>query len=429
MDGSLDGPSTELLGILASIILGAAFAAVEEALGAFGEPRARAAREGTGPNARTAARFLDHTAAIQIRLLTGRVVSVMAASVIAYQWAMHQERLLTRALAMAIVALFYAATVGIAITLARRRASRLALPLLRYSRPLEVLIQPLAGPLIWASMLIDKLYPPRPEDDPVRVTEVEVEHLIEQGEEHGSIDEDHAELLKSVLEFQDTVAREIMVPRTSMVAIDIDTPVSEVVELIVRTGHSRYPVYRGGIDRLEGILYAKDLFRTLERDKTSEVRLARLIRRPVFFSSESQKISGLLRQMQARRIHLAIVVDEFGGTSGMVTLEDIIEEIVGEIDDEHDTGEPAVRQIAPGRYLASADVSIHDVAEITGLQLPQEVGSYDSLGGLVVELAGRVPVNGDSIEVGHYDLIVRNADERHVTEVEVVERDFSPAAE
>jgi CBS domain containing-hemolysin-like protein len=319
--------------------------------------------------------------------------------------------------------------VGIAITLATRRAARLALPLLRYARPLELLVAPLAAPLIAASRLVDRLLPPRPEDTPDRVTGAVMGHIIEQSEEHGTLAEEDAELLKSVLEFQETVAREIMVPRTSIVAVDITTPVPDVVKLIIDKGHSRYPVYRGTIDRPVGILYAKDLFRLVERDGFDGT-LDGLVRNRVFYAAESQRISDLLRQMQVRSVHLAIVVDEYGGTSGMVTLEDIIEEIVGEIRDEHDPDDLPVRQIAPGRFMANADVSVHDLAEITGLRLPEGAGSYESLGGMLIDLAGKVPESGEMIEIGGHDLIVRAADERHVTRVEVINKEtYPPAAE
>jgi CBS domain containing-hemolysin-like protein len=221
-----------------------------------------------------------------------------------------------------------------------------------------------------------------------------------------------------------------MVPRTSVVAIEINTPLDEVVQLIIAQGHSRYPVYRERIDQVEGTLYAKDLFRLIRPDADSTGRLEDLIRRPVFFTAHSQKISVLLRQMQARRVHVAIVVDEFGGTSGMVTLEDIMEEIVGEIRDEHDSDENPVRQIGPDRYIANADVSLYDLAEITGLHLPEHTRSYESLGGMLVDLAGRVPKSGDSIEIGGHEMIVRAADERRVSRVEVVKRkELPPAAE
>lgn len=409
----------KLTALAVSIVVGAFFAAVDEAVGAFGIHRARAARDGTGPDAEAAARLIDEEQAIFTRLLVGRVLSLVLAVVLTYDIAVHMARTLPRLAMLSGVVLVYSAMVGIATTLAARRASGIALRMLRLWRPLELLVLLPAAPLLWASRLVDRWYPPRPDQDPGRVTEVEVEHMIEQGEEQGSIDLRHAELLKSVIEFGETVAREIMVPRTSMVAIEIDTPLSEVVKLIVEKGHSRYPVYRERIDQLEGILYAKDLFAHLGNG--GEGCLEELIRRPVFFAAEAQKISEMLRQMQARRVHMAIVADEYGGTSGMVTLEDIIEEIVGEIRDEHDREEAPIRRVAPGRYMVDADASVYDVAKVTGIRVPEE-GDYDSLGGLLTDTAGRMLAVGELVELGEHDLIVRAADERHIQRVEVVHR-------
>ena len=435
MGDSIGGPSSNLIAVLACIVIGAVLAAADESLGALGEARARAAiREGSR-SASTAKRFLACSKQIGIRLLTGRILALVGTAIFAYELALalrFEDNVWARRAVVAVAALLYATTIGTVTTFATRRAGRLALPLMRWIRPLELLLTPVAAPLVWASSLIDKLYPPRPEDDPERVTETVVEQLIERGEEQGSIAQDHAELLLSVLEFRETVAREIMVPRTSMIAIDVDTPLREVIKLVVEQGHSRYPVYRGSLDHPLGVLYAKDLFRLIQDGDGFEGKIEDLLRTPVFYAAESQKISEVLRQMQARRTHLAVVVDEYGGTSGMLTLEDIIEEIVGEIRDEHDDSEDApVKQIAPGRYLAKADVSVHDLAEITGLKLPDGAAGYESLGGMLVDLAGRVPKSGELIEIGGHDLIVRQSDERHVQRVEVVERtqQLPPAAE
>ena len=391
----------------------------------------RAARDGNDANARIAARYLDAPGVVNQRLLSGRIVSLMATAVVAYHLAARlQGGWFVSALVLASAALAYTTMVSVSVTFVTRRAGRLALPLLRYSEPLMWLFAPFWLPLNFLSRLVDKVLPARPDDNPELVTELDVGHLIKQGAEHGSIPAQNAELLRSVIEFGDTVVREVMVPRTSMVAIEIDTPLDEVMQLIIAEGHSRYPVYRERIDQVEGTLYAKDLFRLIREGGRTAGKLEDLIRRPVFFTANSQKISVLLRQMQARRVHVAIVVDEFGGTSGMVTLEDIIEEIVGEIRDEHDTDETPVRQIGPDRYLANADVSLYDLAEITGLALPEQARSYESLGGMLIDLAGRVPKSGDSIEVGGHEMIVRAADERRVSRVEVVKRkELPPAAE
>jgi CBS domain containing-hemolysin-like protein len=222
----------------------------------------------------------------------------------------------------------------------------------------------------------------------------------------------------------DTVAREVMVPRTRMVAIDVATPIDEVVKRVVEEGHSRYPLYRERVDRIEGILHAKDLFRAI-RTKSSPIDLSTLVRKPALFVAESQKIGHVLREMQSKRQHLAIVVDEFGGTAGVVTLEDILEEIVGEIQDEHDAEESLVTEVSPGTYLADARISIHELGQVldTDLANDQEV---DSLGGLVVGLAGKVPEPGEQLEVEGLDLIVREADEKRVTRVEIRRKTTQP---
>jgi putative hemolysin len=428
---SIGGLSTGVLGVFACIATGALLAAVDEALAAFGDARARAAREAGGPDGQAAARYLADANIIHIRLLAGRIGCLVGTAVLAYEVGSTFEDVWARRATVAVAALLYATTIGTSSVVAERRASRIALPLLRFMRPIELLLAPLAVPLQFASGVVDRLIPARPEDNPERVTEVVVEHLIEAGEEQGSIATQDAELLKSVLEFRETLAREIMVPRTQMIALEVTMPLVDAIARIGREGHSRYPVYRGSLDHPVGILVAKDLFKVMEQGRAPHGTLEEYLRTPVLFAAESQKISDLLRQMQSKHTHLAIVVDEYGGTAGMVTLEDVIEEIVGDIRDEHDVEEAQVKQLAPGRFLANADASVHDVAEITGLRVPENATGYESLGGMLVDLAGRVPRNGESIPIGDHELIVRAADDRRVTRVEVIERSqrLPPAAE
>ncbi len=253
-----------------------------------------------------------------------------------------------------------------------------------------------------------------------------VEKLIEKSEQKGELGQDQAKLLRSVLEFRATVAREVMVPRTQVVAFEVDTPLEEVLLAIEENGHSRYPVYRKSMDQVEGILYAKDVFGAL-RQGLAQQTLGDLARTPVFFAPETQKVSVLLQEMQSRRIHLAVVVDEFGGTAGIVTLEDILEEIVGEIEDEHDDDEAPVRQEGPGHFVADATISIYDLEDYLGEPLADAAdGDYDSLGGLLVHLAGRVPIVGTEVTVGDYELRVLVSDERHVERVEITRRTPAP---
>ena len=400
------------------VLVGAAFSALEVAIRELGEVRLIDAAEAGGKLGRVAARVHREGPRMFARLLTGRVVAIVVGVGLTIHMASPLGRWWVTGLSIGGLALFYSACAVGLQAVARARAAKWALPMARYLYPIELLFWPVAAPLSALVGLLDRLITraePQVSDDAVR----EVEHMIEKREESGSIPEEFAELLLSVLEFKDTVAREVMVPRTQMVAIDINTPTDEVLDLIVREGHSRYPVYRERVDQVEGILYAKDLFRILREGGERRVSLARIIRRPVFFVAETHKIGQLLREMQSRRFHLAIVVDEYGGTSGIVTLEDILEEIVGEIRDEHDTEEAPIEEIAPGRWWVDASVSIYDLGEAVGAELDELEGAYDSVGGMMTELAGRVPEVGESVRVAEFELIVREADERHVTRVEV----------
>jgi CBS domain containing-hemolysin-like protein len=212
-----------------------------------------------------------------------------------------------------------------------------------------------------------------------------------------------------------------MVPRTQVVAFELEKSIDEVLASIMESGHSRYPVYRNHIDHVEGVLYAKDLFQVLRNSSdASTISLASVVRKPVFFAAESQKIGVLLREMQRRRSHMAVVVDEFGGAAGIVTLEDIVEEIVGEIQDEHDEEAPLVYERAPGHYFVDTSISVYDLEEQLGESICEDKSDFDSLGGLLVHLAGQVPVIGETLLAGPYRVVVLDADERRVSRVEML---------
>ncbi len=385
----------------------------------------RAARDLGGERGKLAARYLAHPRLFHTRMLAGRVISLTAAAATAALLGGRWGGAAGGSLATFGVALGYGLFAETATRFASRRATGIALPLLARMRPLELLFAPFAYPLVLVSALIDRLLPPRPEDDPERVTEADVSQLIEQGEEIGSITQDHAAMLRAVLDFHDMTAREIMVPRTQMVAIEIETPIDQVLDLVIRTGHSRYPVYRERADQVVGVLYAKDFFGAQRDASGRQVTLNELVRKDVFFVAETHKIGALLKEMQSRRVHLAVVTDEFGGTAGVITLEDILEEIVGDIQDEHDREEPEVRAVGSGRYEADASVSLHHLEEVVGVLLKPRDSEADSLGGLLVETAGRVPAPGERIELGGLVFTVMDSDARHIERVEIAR--FNPA--
>lgn len=411
------GPSSLWFAVVISVVVGGLCAALDGALRALGDARVRAVREDVGPRASAAARYLENPRTVHARLLAGRVVGLSCAAAVAAWLGGERGGMVGAVLATFAVSLFYGLIAEAATRFASRRASGMALPLLARMRFVELLLSPFAAPLLAVGALVDRWFPPRPEDDPERVTEADVEQMIEQGEEVGTITEDHAVMLRAVLDFHSMTSREIMVPRTQMVAIEISTPIGKVLDLIIDSGHSRYPVYRERADQVLGVLYAKDLFRAVKDGR--EFKLGEVVRKDVFFVAETHKIGALLKEMQARRVHLAIVTDEFGGTAGIITLEDILEEIVGDIQDEHDREEPEVRSLGSGRFEADASVSLHHLEEAVGVTLRQKDSESDSLGGLLVETAGRVPAPGERIELGGLLFTVVDSDARRIQRVEI----------
>lgn len=418
----MDVPSIQLAAAIAGGVgLGALLAAVGTGFHALGDAGLQALSEGEGRNARVAQRVLRDLPSVQSRLLVGRVLCVaLAAAFVAYSL-LQSYGPSVALLGVVGTSLAYAILATIAGAVVRQRSGQATLRVWKWLRPVDMLLTPLAMPLSWISELVEKFVPEVEVEDPGRLAELTVEHVIEQGEETGTIAEEHAQMLRSVLEFKNTVAREIMVPRTQVVAFDIDTSIDDVLASITESGHSRYPVYRGQIDQVEGILYAKDLFQVMRSTaEPASILLVDVLRKPVFFAAESQKIGVALREMQRRRSHLAVVVDEFGGAAGIVTLEDIVEEIVGEIQDEHDEEAPLVYERSPGHYFVDAGISVYDLEEHLGEAICEDKTDFDSLGGLLVHLAGEVPVIGETLVAGSYRVVVLDADERHVRRVEML---------
>ena len=238
------------------------------------------------------------------------------------------------------------------------------------------------------------------------VTEEEIETMIRLGTAQGSLTEDKQELLASVIEFSETMAKEIMVPRTDVVGFEIGAALPEVVRIVTDRHYSRYPVYDEDLDTVVGIVTVKDLFAAIATPQ-QPFSLAQLAaRRPPLIVPESKKIGDLLKEFQHEHIQMAVAVDEFGGTAGIVTMEDVIEEIVGEIYDEHDRAESGIRQVDPGKYLVPARTPIEDLAETFGIELPEQ-DIYESVGGLVMNQAGKVPLAGESVEFAGLRLEVR----------------------
>ena len=233
-------------------------------------------------------------------------------------------------------------------------------------------------------------------------------------------------MISSIFEMGDKEVREVMIPRTDLVALDIFTPMSEVIAHITRVGHSRLPVYEGSADDIVGILYVKDLFRRLARGER-DLELRRILR-PAHFVPETKKVDELLHEMQKDKVHLAIVVDEYGGTAGLVTLEDLVEEIVGEIRDEYEVEQELVLPVSENEAVMDARVPFEDVRETFDLDIePSE--DYDTLGGFITNQLGRFPRAGESIEVAGVRFTVESVEGKRIRRVRVtrLERSAEPA--
>jgi CBS domain containing-hemolysin-like protein len=315
----------------------------------------------------------------------------------------------------------------IATMLARRNPDRALPGLLRILRPFELLFAPFGAPLAALSGSVSRVLPPRQPVDG-RTAEHEVELLLAEGAKDGTLSDDRAAMIQNVLQFSDLTAAQVMVPRTSLTAIKADARVEEVLKTVATEGHSRYPVFRDSIDNIVGLLVAKDLFRVANDAAARGEAVQKFMRTPVNFVPETQPVAALLREMRGRRAHLAVVVDDYGGVSGIVTLEDIIEEIIGDIQDEHDAEENPIVELGEGHVMVNAAMPVDDLSRFLGVEIPDE-GDFVSVGGMVVSRAGHVPAAGTEVEAYGLKFIVREADKRRVSKLEVLRAPAPEAAE
>lgn len=251
-------------------------------------------------------------------------------------------------------------------------------------------------------------------------SEEELQELIDASEQQGIIDEEEGDMLQSILELDETILREIMIPRTAMICADADAPLSQILSIILKTGHSRIPVYRGNIDNIIGLVYAKDLLRFWGRP-IDNISLEEVLRQP-YLVPESKLVSDLLKELRENRIHIAIVIDEYGGTSGLVTIEDMIEEIVGDIKDEYDREEEWLIEQPDGSILVDSRLNIEEFEEYFDVEVARE--KFDTVGGYIVERHGRVPAVGERVQVDDFTMLIIQSDQRALRQIRV----FSPFA-
>ncbi len=270
----------------------------------------------------------------------------------------------------------------------------------------------LTKPILWI------LKPRGDEEEPEEqreASEEELDAFVEEAAEEGIIEEEEGELLKSVVEFGDTIVREIMTPRVSMICIPKNANIDQLRSLVIREKHSRIPVYKDRIDNIEGIILAKDLLE-YSADKYKSSTLESLIRE-VYFIPESMRVAELLKEFQKRKQKLAVVVDEHGGVSGVVTMEDLMEEIVGEIQDEYDKDEIQIIQEGPSDYIVLGDVEVEELEDLFDLDLAED--DYITVGGLITHSIGRLPDLGEKVEIKGLTLEVLDVDQKRIKKLRI----------
>ncbi len=428
----------------AGILLGsAATSASETALTALGDLRSRQLVEAGGRRARLLKLWVEHPERVLSAVLVtntllnigGGVLAGEMAARIAATYGLGEATVLGIATAVATVVMLFTGEV-VPKTLAKRHPVRFALALIPFVSVVSWLLWPVSMGLVRATHGLMRLFGGGQVAPGPAVTSEEIEYIIEMGTREGVLDEVKEELLNSVLEFADRVVKEIMVPRTRMVALDRDAPREEIVRVVTGNPYSRMPVFEASADNVVGVLMVRDIVLELARGD-GPIPWDRVLK-PAFFVPEQMKVSRLLKEMQRRKTHLAVVVDEFGGTSGVVTLEDVLEEIVGEIQDEGDAEAAPVKPVGAGVWMADAAVPLRELEEFldreTGVEpgargavrFPDE-GDYETLGGFVTATAGRVPPVGAHVDHDGFRFTVRGADDRRVTRVEI-SRQAAPVA-
>jgi CBS domain containing-hemolysin-like protein len=246
------------------------------------------------------------------------------------------------------------------------------------------------------------------------VSEAELMSMVDASHKEGVLEGDEREMIYSIFHFGDTLAREIMVPRIYITALDVELSIKQAVEALLESGHSRLPVYEDTIDHILGLLYARDLLHLWQEG--AEGKSLREVLRPAFFVPEAKKVDELMAEMQAQRFHMAMVVDEYGGIAGLVTLEDIVEEIVGEIQDEYDQSEELPYQVVDeSTYIFQGRIGLDDFNELMDSRLP--VDEADTLGGFIYGQIGRVPASGESLQVEGLLLTVEQVTGRRIRKV------------
>jgi putative hemolysin len=407
----------ELVTIAIALVLAALAASAETALTSISRVRLRQLVEQKNAAAIVIERLHRDPNSYLSTILIVNTVAIIVASSAATLLALHlyQQRVAEWLVSLILSIIVLVACEITPKTLALQRAERVALRMARLVASATFIMRPLVFVLTAVTRLILRLLGGKAQVRGPFVTEEELKMLVSVGEEEGVLEEEEREMIHGIFEMGDMRVREVMVPRTDLVAIETHEPVEKAVELVTKHGHTRIPVYESDLDHIVGVLYAKDLLRAVVR---GEQKTLREIARKPFFTPESNKVQDVLRDLRKNRVHMAIVVDEYGGTAGAVTIEDILEEIVGPIQDEYDVGEEdEIQFISPNEVVLDGRVSVDDVNELLKLNIAGD--DYDTIGGYVLNQLGAAPKVGATLRLGNAELRVEAVQGTRIKKVRI----------
>ena len=249
-----------------------------------------------------------------------------------------------------------------------------------------------------------------------KVSEKEVMSLISQSQEDGCIEHEEKQMIEGVFSFNDKMAREIMTPRNEIFAIDIEDDIDSIIDRVIESGYSRTPVYKDSIDNIIGILYIKDLLFEARKIGFKNIDVQKILQEP-FFILETQKTNDVFKMLNENKVHLGLLFDEYGGVSGLVTMEDLIEEIMGDIEDEYDKEESIISQIDENNFYLKGNLAVSDFNSSFGINV--EEGEYDTMNGYLLTMLGKLPKEGTLVELDEVDLLVNKVDNRRIEQIKV----------
>lgn len=407
--------ASQIIALVFLVTMSAVFSSSETAITSVSKIKVRQLDQKDNKNAHLLKKLHDNMqATISTILIGNNIVNIAASSIatILFTKYFNENGAVVSTVVMTIFVLIFGEVLP--KTIAQYKNKSVALKFSRFIYLLTIIFKPIVKVLNLLTRLVIKLFIGE-DGDSSTLTEEELKTLVEVSEEEGVIKNQETEIMINALELKKTLAVDIMTPRTSMASVDIEDAENDLKEIIKNITYSRIPVYEDNIDDIIGVLHIKELaHKIIEDDSDFKIRD---ILKPAFYAYEYIPVVDLLKQMRAKNISISIIIDEYGGTSGIVTMEDILEELVGEIDDEYDN-EKEVTKLSDNEYLVDPEMRIDEVNERFDLNIQSE--KFDSIGGFVIELLDRMPKSKDEVEFENLKFVVVNVDKRKITQLMII---------